>query len=303
MSRRDWILLLTLSLLWGGSYLFIRIAVQDIATLTLVLGRVVIAAAALGALLVATGGGLPRGREVWLALAGMGLLNNIIPFTLIFWGQKEIGAGLASILNATTPLFTVLVAHGLTTDEKLTSAKLIGVALGIIGVAAMIGPAALDGLDRSIAAQTACLGAALSYAFANIFGRRFKQLPVAPMQTAFGTLTASAAIMLIVAGAIDQPWTAPPPGAAALGALLGLSLLSTALAYVLFYKILNSAGATNISLVTFLIPPSAILLGAIVLGERLEPRHVAGMVFIGLGLAAIDGRFWRRGETASDIAK
>ncbi|WP_342359768.1 DMT family transporter [Terrarubrum flagellatum] len=293
MSRKDWALLLMLSLLWGASFLFIRVAVQDIPPFTLVFGRVGIAALALGLLLAATGEGAPRGRSVWIALATMGVLNNIIPFSLIFWGQKEIGAGLASILNATTPLFTVLVAHVFTTDEKLTPAKILGVALGIAGVAAMIGPSALAGLDRSIAAQLACLGAALSYGFAGIYGRRFKPMGVKPMYTAFGTLTASASIMLVIAAIVDQPWRLPAPSMTAIGALLGLALLSTALAYLIFYRILASAGATNLSLVTFLIPPSAILLGVIILGERIEPRHIVGMIFIGAGLACIDGKLAR----------
>ncbi len=294
MKRRDWLMLLALSILWGGSYLFIRVAVAEITPLTLVFARVTIAATALGIWLTATGEHLPRGGRVWLALAGMGLLNNIIPFSLIFWGQIEIGAGLAAILNATTPLFTVLAAHVLTQDEKLSPAKIAGVFLGLAGVAVMIGPQALAGLDRSVAAQIACLGAALSYGLANIYGRRFRTMPITPIQTAFGTLAASAALMLPIAAGIDRPWTMAPPGVAALSALCALALLSTAVAYILFYKILSSAGATSISLVTFLIPPGAILLGAIVLGERLEARHIIGMACLGAGLAAIDGQIIRR---------
>jgi drug/metabolite transporter (DMT)-like permease len=293
MNRRDWMLLLALSFLWGGSYLFIGIAVKEFPPFTLVLVRVTLAAAALGLLLAATRAGFPRGRAVWLALVGMSLLNNIIPFSLIVWGQTEIGAGLAAILNATTPLFTVLVAHASTDDEKLTPMKFAGVLAGLAGVATMIGPAALAGFDRSILAQLACLGAALSYGVANIFGRRLKGMDVSPLQTAFGTLAASAGLMIVIAGAVDRPWTMAPPGLAATGALLALALLSTALAYVIFYRILSSAGATAISLVTFLIPPSAILLGAIVLNERLEPRHFIGMAFIAIGLAAIEGKLRR----------
>jgi drug/metabolite transporter (DMT)-like permease len=296
MNRRDWMLLFTLSLLWGGSFLFIGVAVKEIPPLTLVFGRVALAAAALGLVLAATGAGFPRGRKIWLALAGMGFLNNIIPFSLIFWGQTQIGAGLASILNATTPLFTVLVAHALTDDEKLSPAKLAGVALGVAGVAVLIGPGALAGLDRSILAQLACLGAALSYGFAGIYGRRFKAMGLPPTQTAFGTLAASSSMMLLVAGAVDQPWAMAAPSPIAIAALLALALLSTALAYLIFYRILASAGATNLSLVTFLIPPSAILLGAVVLNERLELRHFLGMLFIAAGLAAIDGKLWRRSD-------
>ena len=221
----------------------------------------------------------------------MGAINNFIPFSLILWGQTHIASGLASILNATTPLFTVVLAHLLTTDEKLTPGRLAGVTSGLAGVAVMIGAEALQGLSTNVVAQLAVLGAALSYAFAGIFGRRFKDL--APLVTATGQVTASTVLILPVALIIDQPWTGAPPGVITWGALAGLALLSTALAYIIYFQILAASGATNLLLVTFLIPVSAILLGGLILGERLEPKHFAGMALIGLGLALIDGRLLR----------
>jgi drug/metabolite transporter (DMT)-like permease len=220
----------------------------------------------------------------------MGILNNVVPFTLIVWGQTHIASGLASILNATTPLFGVVVAHHLTRDEPMTGRRLAGVLVGFAGVAVMIGGAALRDLGVGVAAQVAVLGAALSYAFAGVYGRRFKAMGVEPLATATGQVTASSLVMIPLMLAVDRPWTLPPPGPGTWLALIGLALLATALAYILFFRILASAGAVNILLVTFLIPVSAILLGALVLGEALEAKHLLGMGMIGSGLALIDGR-------------
>lgn len=293
MTPVEWGLLLFLSVLWGGSFFFNGVAVRELPTLTIILGRVFLAAATLWLVLAVLGQGMPRDRRVWLAFAGMGLLNNMIPFSLIVWGQSHIASGVASILNATTPLFTLLMAQLFTSDEKLTPARLAGMVLGLAGVATMIGGSAVEALGVDILAQAACLTAALSYGCANVFGRRFRGLGVTPMQTATGQLTASTLLLLPVVMAVDQPWSLPLPSPAALGALLGLAVLSSALAYVIFFRILASAGATNMALVTLLVPVSAILLGVGLLGESLEPRHLLGMALIALGLSAIDGRLWR----------
>jgi drug/metabolite transporter (DMT)-like permease len=221
----------------------------------------------------------------------MGLLNNLVPFGLIFWAQQHVTGGLAAILDATTPLWSVLLAHLLTRDEPLRPNRLAGVVLGVAGVAVVVGPeVALAGFGdgRGVAARAAVLLAAASYACAGLYGRRFRSLP--PTTSAAGQLTASALIILPVACLIERPWTLPVPGAAAAGAVVGLALLSTALAYVVYFRLLRSAGATNLLLVTLLIPPSALLLGATVLGEPVEPRQLAGMALIGVGLAVIDGR-------------
>lgn len=293
LSVLDWVLMIGLSLLWGGSFLFAKIAVSEIPPFSVVFARVLIAALML-APVVAWVGGLPRGRTVWLTLFGMGLLNNVVPFSLIFWGQTQIGAGLASILNATTPLFTVLVAHALTTDEKLTAGKLAGVCIGLCGVAVMIGPELLQSLGTGAAAQLACLGAAISYAFSGVFGRRFNTLGISPLQTAAGQVMASSVMMAPVVVWMDRPWEMAVPSWGAIAAVLALAILSTALAYVLFFRILARAGATNVSLVTLLIPPSAIVLGAVFLGERLSASDFGGMALIAVGLTAIDGRIASR---------
>jgi drug/metabolite transporter (DMT)-like permease len=259
--------------------------------LTAVLGRVGLAALALNLMLRAAGYRMPSSARIWGAFFAMGLLNNLIPFSLIFWGQTEIASGLASILNATTPLFTAVFAHFMTRDERMTPNRLLGVLLGLVGVTVMIGPAvALAGLGVNVVAQLAVLGAAISYALAGIFGRRFEAMGVPPMVTATGQVTASTVMLLPVALATDRPWALPAPSAETWTALVGLALLCTAVAYIIYFRILATAGATNLLLVTFLIPASAILLGMLVLDERLHPSQFAGMALIGFGLGAIDGR-------------
>lgn len=291
MRAREWSLLVLLSILWGGSFFFAKVALAELGPFTVVFLRVSLAALALNVVASAVGQSLWRAGTPWRQFVVMGALNNALPFSLIFWGQTTITSGLASILNATTPLFTVLVAHALTRDERMTVRKLFGVLAGLAGVAILIGP----DLGGSIWGQIACLAAALSYAFAGIYGRRFKALGVQPLQAAAGQLTASTILILPIMLIVDRPWElAAPPSAVVWAALAGLALLSTALAYVLYFRILAAAGATNLLLVTFLIPVTAILLGAAFLGERLELRQFAGMGLIGLGLAAIDGRILGR---------
>jgi drug/metabolite transporter (DMT)-like permease len=290
MGATEWAALLALSVLWGGSFLFVGLAVRELPPLTIVVARVALAALALHMALRAAGGAIPRDLRVWAAFFGMAVLNNAIPFTLIAWGQSHIASAVASILNATTPLFTVLVAHCLTIDEPATPRKIAGVVVGFLGVAVMIGADAMRSLGVNVLAQLAMLAAAISYAFAGVYGRRFKALGVEPMATAAGMLTASTLMLTPAMLIVDRPWSLPTPSGAAFGAVIGLALVSTSLAYILYFRILATAGATNLLLVTFLIPVSAILLGTTILSERLEPRHFLGMAMIGLGLAAIDGR-------------
>jgi drug/metabolite transporter (DMT)-like permease len=294
MNAAEWGMLLFLSVLWGGSFVFNGVALADIPPLTVAFVRVAIAAVALLAVCRWSGIRLPATPAALAAFAGMGILNNVVPFSLILWGQTQIGSGLASILNATTPIFTVLAAHVLTDDEKLTPARIGGVLFGIVGVAVLAGPAALAGLDGPLPAQLACLGGALSYAFASIFGKRFRALGVPPLATAAGQLTASCVLLLPMAIVADRPWQLAAPGTPAILAVVGLAVFSSALAYVLFFRILATAGATNLVLVTLLIPASAMLLGALILGETPQPRDLAGLALIAAGLAIIDGRLVRR---------
>jgi drug/metabolite transporter (DMT)-like permease len=287
MSGQDWLALLFLSLLWGGTFLFVKIAVVEIPPMTLVLSRVLIGATVLLLLLKALGRPLPDPAR-WRDYLGMGLLNNAIPFTLIFWGQAQIAAGLAAILNAAMPIFTVIVMHVFTMDERATPATLAGVLLGMAGVVLLVGPDALGGLGLAVWAQLACLAATVSYAFSALWARRLRGLD--PLDAAAGQLTASTLLMAPLALLIDRPWTLPMPSPTALACVAALGLASTALGYILFFRILKRAGGTNASLVTLLIPPSAILLGFLVLGERLDPLDFAGLAVLALGLAVIDGR-------------
>jgi drug/metabolite transporter (DMT)-like permease len=283
MNRTEWALLLLLALLWGGSFFFGKVALAAVPPLTLVVLRTGLAALALIAVLAATGRKLPSSLAAWRGFLVMGLLNNAIPFALINWGQTRIDSGLAAILNATTPLFTVILAHLVTSDEKLTRNRVAGVVLGFAGVVVMIGPAALGGAELG---KLAVLAAAASYACAGLYGRRLGKL--APVTAACGMLVAATLIMLPLALVLDRP--ALPAGAVIWEAVGALALFSTALAYIVYFRILATAGATNLLLVTFLIPVSALLLGGIVLGERPDATAFAGMALIFLGLVAVDGR-------------
>ena len=294
MGSLEWGMLVTLSIVWGGSFFFQGVAVRELPTLSIVTLRVGMAAITLWIVVLATGRAIPRDPKVWTAFFGMGLLNNVLPFGLIVWGQQTIASGLASILNATTPLFTVLVAGLLLSDERFSSKKIIGTAVGFVGAVVMIGPDALGGIGLDLWAQLACLAGALSYAFAGVFGRRFRAMGVDPIVVAAGQVTASTILLAPVATAIEQPWTLANPSATTWAAIVGLAVFSTALAYILYFSILARAGATNLLLVTFLIPITGVLLGWLVLGERLEWIHAAGMALIGVGLVFIDGRLLRR---------
>jgi drug/metabolite transporter (DMT)-like permease len=294
MGLQEWGLVLGLSVIWGGTFFFVGVAVKALPPLTLVFLRVALAAVVLAFLVPAVGLRLPRDRKTWSAFFSIGLLNNVIPFSLIFWGQTHIPGGLASILNATTPVFAVIVAHFLTRDEKLTANRMIGVLVGLAGVSVIIGPEALRGVGANVLAQMAVLGAAVCYAFAGIYGRRFWRLGVHPVVAAAGQLSASAIMLLPVALAADHPWRLIPPPASVVWAVLGLATISTAVAYIIYFRVLATAGATNILLVTFLIPVSAIFLGTVFLDEQLAGRHFIGMGLIGVGLAAIDGRLLAR---------
>jgi drug/metabolite transporter (DMT)-like permease len=290
MTPKEWGLLIALSVLWGGSFFFNGIAVKALPPFSIVTLRVGLAAVVLFALTRILGLAMPKGGRIWANFFGMGLLNNLIPFCLIVWGQTHIASSLAAILNATTPLFAVLVAHVLTQDEKLTPNRLAGVAIGFLGVAVMIGPEALGGLGSDLLAQSAVLGGALSYALAGIFGRRFRRMGIPPLVTATGQVTAATVMLAPVALLVDHPWTLAAPDWRTWAAIGGIAVFSTALAYVLYFRILATAGATNLMLVTLLIPVSAMLLGALILGERIGAKHLVGMALIAAGLAAIDGR-------------
>lgn len=287
MKPNEWGLLIILSLFWGGSFFFIEIALRDFQPFTLVFLRISIAALILVGVVYMSGQRLPVSLTTWMGYLLMGLINNAIPFSLIVWGQTRIESGVASILNATTPIFTVLLAHFLTSDERLTIPKLLGVFVGFIGVYLMIMPELSDGFSWRGLGQVAVLGAAICYSFAGIFGKQFKHIPA--VINSAGMLLCSSIIMLPLAIIIDAPWSIRP-SFEALSALLGMAVISTAAAYLLYFYLLAAVGATNVLLVTFLIPVSALLLGVGVLGEVIKHFEYAGMGFIFLGLIIIDGR-------------
>ncbi len=287
IDSQTWLLLILLSILWGGSYFFVGAAVRELPPLTIVLARTSLGAALLLPLLKPMGGALPTSIADWMPFLVMGLLSNVIPFSLIVAGQTLIPSGLASVLNATTPLFTVLVmaAFG---DERLIARRVIGVVIGLLGVIVLRGPGLGEGPGQTIG-MLLCLGGALSYGFSGLWGRR-KLVGVPPITSATCQLICSSVIMAVVAAAVERPWQLPMPSAAAWLSLLGLAALATALAYIVFFHILARSGATNVMLVTLLVPVTAILLGYLVLDEPITLNEIAGALVIGSALLVIDGR-------------
>lgn len=297
MTLVNWVLLLVLSLLWGGSFFFNGVAVKEVPVLTVVFFRVGIAALALLIFFKIKGISFPFEKKILLAFLMMGFLNNFIPFSLIVAGQNYIGSGLASILNATTPLFAAVVAHVATQEkhERLTARRISGILFGIIGVAIMMVPdiqAAGFGSDM-VLGQIAILGAALSYGIAAVYGRRFGRMGISPVLSATGQVSGTTLIMLPMVLLIDKPWTFYSAiSLETMMAIIALALFSTAVAYILYFQLIKSAGATNASLVTLIIPASAILLGSAFLGEEITAEALIGMAAIGLGLLIIDGRIF-----------
>ncbi|HKX07295.1 MAG TPA: DMT family transporter [Stellaceae bacterium] len=287
MGPAEWGFLLGLTTAWSGIFLLNRFALESLPPLTAVFLRLGLAAPSLIAVVYLQGDRLPRSLSAWGAFALMGFLNNAFPFTMFVWAQQSIASGLAAIVNATTPFFTVILAHALTSDEKMTGGKVAGVLLGLAGVAVLIGPGAFAGLDRAVVAELVCLLAPISYAFAGLWGRRFRAL--SPTVAAAGMVTSSAMMMLPLALWHDRPWTLAP-SAFSLAAVAAQAAIGTALAYWLYFRILKTAGATNLLLVTLLMPPAALLLGSVFAGERFGWAAFAGLALIFVGLAAIDGR-------------
>lgn len=296
MNGTDWLILSALALIWGGAFFFIGIAVRHVPPLTYVWLRLTIAAAGMWAYLWVKGQRAQLPRQVWGSILVLAILNNALPFVLIGWGEIHIASGLAAILNATTPIWGVLVAHFLTHDERMTPRKLAGVLLGFAGVVIMMGPALLSNLGVGATAQLACVLASLVYALAAVWARRFKAMGISPLSVTTGQLTAGALVMLPLSLIVDRPWTHPMPPLGAWAAIAALALLCSAFAYVLYFRLIDTSGATNAMLVTLLVPPVAILLGSLFLGETLAPQDFAGLGLIALGLAAIDGRLLRAGR-------
>jgi drug/metabolite transporter (DMT)-like permease len=288
LDGRSWILLAILALLWSASFIFIKVGAAEIPILTLVLLRVGLAALVLNGLVILSRRSYPARPATLASYLVMGILNNVVPFVLIVYATAHLGAGAASILNATAPIFTLLVAHVATRDEKITAAKLTGILFGFMGVAAMANPGAVTGLGGDLVAVAAMLGATFCYGLSAVYGRRFSGID--PIVSATCQLSASTLILLPLALIADKPFALPMPGLIAIGAVLGLALLATALAYVIFYALIARAGGTNTMLVTLLIPVGGVFFGWLLLGESFTAAEAAGMTLIGLGLIVIDGR-------------
>ena len=292
MGAREWTLLIILSVLWGGAFFLAAVAVKEVAPFTLAFLRMAISAVALALVAGIIGLKAPRDPRIWAGFAVLGIIGTAMPFSLIYWGQTEISGGLASILNATTPLFTIVVAHLFTHDERFNARRVAGVLTGFAGVAVIIGPSAIVHAGAgNLLAETAVLGAAACYGIAGVFGKRFRALP--PITIACGQLTFGAIAILPLALMFDDSFARPMPSAVAIAAVLGIALLSTALAFIIYFEILRAAGATNAMLVTLLVPVSAVLLGSLILGESLEARQFGGLALIAFGLILIDGRLVR----------
>ena len=290
IDARDWALLSVLSVLWGGSFFFNGLALRGFPPLTLVLLRVSLAALILLPLLRVYRIEFPTGPAGWAPFFSVALFNNVLPFSLIVVGQTFITSSLASILNATTPLFTVIVM-AVSGEERFSPQRVAGVTIGLVGVIILRGGFGLDlaGQGTGIAL---CLAAALSYGVAAFLARRhLAKSP--PLATATFQLMASSVMMSVIAGIVDQPWQLPLPGPMTWLAVIGLAALSTALAYIVFFQILRRSGATNVMLVTLLIPLTAILLGALVLGETISAREILGAFVVGSALLVMDGRVLR----------
>ncbi len=277
-----------LALIWGGSFVANRQALTGLPVLTIVAMRVLGGAVALWLWVALRGLPVPRGARWIGACAVMGLLNNVVPFCLIVWGQQQIPAGLAGILNASTAVFAVLVAAAVFPDERLTPARALGVALGLGGVIMAVGPRALAAFDLRSTAQLACLAAAVSYAISGAFARTALK-GIRPEVSAAGMLTAASAL-LVPAALWHDGLPQAAPTLPVLASLAYLSLAASALAYILFYAVLRLAGAGNLGLVTLLVAPVAIVLGTLIFGERLSLGALAGFGLIALGLLVMDGR-------------
>lgn len=290
MNRREWAILLFLAFIWGGAFFFIDVVVREVPPITYVWLRLSIAAAALWLFLRWRGTPISLPRSAVSPILLLALLNNVFPFLLFGWGQTHIASGLASILNATTPIWGVIAAHFLTRDEPLTARRLTGVMLGFGGVAVMIAPGLTGGFGGDILAQLACVLGTLCYALAGVHARKFKTMGVAPESVAGAQLIAGAIVMLPIALFVDRPWLQAAPSLGAVTALVALAIVCTGFAYILYFQLIASAGATNALLTTLLVPPVAILMGILFLSETLAIEDVAGLALIALGFAAIDGR-------------
>lgn len=298
MKARDWGLLLLLSSLWGGAFFFYKVLDQaGLPPLTIVLGRVGIAALTLIPVARASGLSFPSSLSEWWPYVAIGLGNNIVPFFLIAWGETQISSGLASIVNATMPIFTAIVAHIATPDERFSANKIAGILIGFAGIVVLFGVDAARGFNLTSVAQLGCLGAAISYSFAVVYGKRFRGMP--PLAVATNQLVASSFTVLPLELLVDKPWVLAVPSWPVWLAMAAMAVLGTSVAYIVYFRLIGSAGAVNASLVTLLVPVIALVLGGVFLHEHLATGALAGMLLIFAGLLALDGRWFSSRVKAS----
>lgn len=290
LSITDWGILATLSILWGSSFIFAKIALHELPVFLFVALRMALAGITLILFSKIGGTRLSVPRPARTTVIFMGLINCTIPFCLFVWSQRYISAGLASILNTTTPLIAIILAHLTTQDEKITRSRLLGIAISMGGVILVVGSSALKGASTDVLAQMACIVGACSYAIAGLYGRRLGNMRVSPMSAATGQIVASAFFLVPLSIVFDRPWQLALPSPATWAAIAGAAVLSTALAYILYFRLLATAGATNMLLVTLLVPISSVILSAVFLDERLQTRHYLGALIVSTGLAVVDGR-------------
>ncbi|MBA4748753.1 MAG: DMT family transporter [Sphingopyxis sp.] len=293
MTAHDWGLIAILAIVWGGAFFLIELGLTGFGPLTLVALRMLLAIPLMLLALKWLGHALPRDARSWWQLTILGFFNVAMPMALFFWAQTRIDSGLASILNATVPLWGVLIAHVFTRDERATPLKLAGVVLGFGGIIVMVGPDAVSGMGQDVIAQLACLFAAASFAGAAVYARRLGAT-IVPMAAATGQIVTAAALIAPLALVVEPPWAAPVPNLTAIAAMLTLALVGTSFAYFIFFRLIDRAGASNALLIALVMPPVAILLGVAVLGEVLTGGQIAGMALIALGLLMIDGRLFAR---------
>lgn len=294
LDGTGWLLIGILSILWGGAFFLIEVGLRSYPPITLVFMRLALAVPPMWIAMRLMGERLPTEPRIWGLLAIVGALNCALPFILFFWGQQYLDSGYASILNATTPLWGVITAHFLTRDEKATPARVIGVLIGMAGIVVMVGPEATKGLSNNLLAQLACIVSTIFYSFAAIYGRRLSQTELTPMAVATGQTMMAALMMVPIVAVMDHPWTMAMPGLDSTLAGVTLAIFSTALAYTLYFRLIDRSGASNAQLVAFLMPILAVILGIAFLGESLSGGQIAGAGLIAIGLAILDGRLVAR---------
>ncbi len=291
MGLTQWLLLVLLAVMWSIGYTFVGFALRELPPTTVVLGRLSIAALILVVVVQASGLAWPRGWTGWWPFAVMAVFNNVIPFMLIARSQQDIASGLASVIVATTPLWVLVLTRLFRPGERIGATQIIGIVLGVAGVAVLFGPEALAGRGTLLLGMTLSLIGAMSYGCAGVWGARFRGVP--PLLSSCCQLVCSSLIVLLLSMWLDRPWTLPMPGAPTIASLVALAVVSTALAYIVFYRVLAVAGGANVMLVTLIMPPMSLLFGIVLLGETFEPRYAIGAAIIALGLVVIDGRLPR----------